>query len=131
MSKGENIFQRKDGRREARHSKGYELPAVPPVRQLLRRVAARKADGGVRRENARKRRVFQPAPDVFDRGAKSAICGERGMGRFSAVLLWAGRSRARRGILGAPVWAEQSPAPTVHQHDTRCLFIQIIIISIS
>ena len=29
MSKGENIFQRKDGRREARHSKGYELPAVP------------------------------------------------------------------------------------------------------
>ena len=65
MSKGENIFQRKDGRREARHSKGYELPAVPPVRQLLRRVAARKADGGVRRENARKRRCFPPAPDVF------------------------------------------------------------------
>lgn len=29
MSKGENIFQRKDGRREARCSKGYELPAVP------------------------------------------------------------------------------------------------------
>ena len=28
MSKGENIFQRKDGRREARCSKGYELPAV-------------------------------------------------------------------------------------------------------
>lgn len=28
MSKGENIFQRKDGRREARYSKGYELPAV-------------------------------------------------------------------------------------------------------
>lgn len=34
------------------------------------------------------------------------------MGRFSAVLLWAERSRARRGILGAPVWAEQSPAHT-------------------
>ena len=34
------------------------------------------------------------------------------MGRFSAVLLWTERSRARRGILGAPVWAEQSPAPT-------------------
>ena len=29
MSKGENIFQRKDGRREARYSKGYELPTVP------------------------------------------------------------------------------------------------------
>lgn len=29
VSKGENIFQRKDGRREARCSKGYELPAVP------------------------------------------------------------------------------------------------------
>lgn len=29
MSKGENIFQRKDGRREVRCSKGYELPAVP------------------------------------------------------------------------------------------------------
>lgn len=28
MSKGENIFQRKDRRREARCSKGYELPAV-------------------------------------------------------------------------------------------------------
>ena len=57
MSKGENIFQRKDGRREARCSKGYELPAVPPVRLLLRRVAARKAAGGVRREN-------RPAPMI-------------------------------------------------------------------
>lgn len=60
MSKGENIFQRKDGRREARCSKGYELPAAPPVR-LLRRVAARKADGGVRREK-------RPAP-MFSTGA--------------------------------------------------------------
>ena len=80
----------------------------------MKRVEGRKhfQGEGVRRENARKRRVFQPAPDVFERGAKSTICGERGMGRFSAVLLWAGRSRARRGILGAPVGAEQSPAPT-------------------
>lgn len=61
MSKGENIFQRKDGRREARHSKGYELPAAPPVRLILRRVAARKAAGGVRREK-------RPAP-MFSTGA--------------------------------------------------------------
>lgn len=80
----------------------------------MKRVEGRKhfQGEGVRRENARKRRVFQPAPGVFGRGAKSAICGERGMGRFSAVLLWAERSHARRGILNAPVWAEQSPAPT-------------------
>ena len=62
MSKGENIFQRKDGRREARCSKGYELPAVPPVRLTLRRVAARKADGGVRREK-------RPETPMFSTGA--------------------------------------------------------------
>ena len=118
MSKGENIFQRKDGRREARHSKGYELPAAPPVRLLLRRVAARKAAEGVRRENARKRRCFSPAPGVFERGAKSAICGGRGMGRFSAGLFWAEQSPAPTGDLviprrrGFPVYIRRSdPAP--------------------
>ena len=62
MSKGENIFQRKDGRREARCRKGYELPTVPPVRLLLRRVAARKAAGGVRREK-------RPETPMFSTGA--------------------------------------------------------------
>ena len=61
MSKGENIFQRKDGHREARCSKGCELPAAPPVRLILRRVAARKAAKGVRREK-------RPAP-MFSTGA--------------------------------------------------------------
>ena len=62
MSKGENIFKRKDGRREARHSKGYELPAAPPVRLLLRRVAARKTAEGVRREK-------RPETPMFSTGA--------------------------------------------------------------
>ena len=61
MSKGENIFQRKDGHREARCSKGCELPAAPPVRLILRREAARKAAEGVRREKL-------PAP-MFSTGA--------------------------------------------------------------
>ena len=62
MSKGENIFQRKDGRREARCSKGYELPAAPPVRLILRQMAARKAAGGVRREK-------RPETPMFSTGA--------------------------------------------------------------
>ena len=136
MSKGENIFQRKDGRRAARCSKGYELPAVPPVRLLLRRVAARKADGGVRREK-------RPAP-MFSTGAGRFFTEGRNP-RYAESAEWAGfprayfgrsrapplrgrsgysvgtgiprlypaeRSRARRGIWGAPVRAEQSPAPT-------------------
>lgn len=59
MSKGENIFKRKDGRWEARYIKGYELSGTikygfcygkrvtapgsrlpPPFRILLRQVAA-------------------------------------------------------------------------------------------
>ena len=73
---------------------------------------------GVRRENARKRRVFQPAPDVFEREAKSTICGGRGMGRFSAGLFWAEQSPAPTGDLviprrrGFPVYIRRSdPAP--------------------
>lgn len=66
---------------------------------------------GVRRENARKRRVFQPAPDVFEREAKSTICGERGMGRFSAVLLWAGRSRRPSGYIGCSCMGGAEPRP--------------------
>lgn len=63
MSKGENIFQRKDGRREARCSKGCEPPAAQRrFAWLLRRVAARKADGGVRREK-------RPETPMFSTGA--------------------------------------------------------------
>ena len=72
---------------------------------------------GVRRENARKRRVFQPAPDVFERGAKSTICRERGMGRFSAVLLWAERSRRPSGYIGCSCMGGAEPRPYGHNSD--------------
>ena len=129
MSKGENIFQRKDGRRAARCSKGYELPAVPPVRLLLRRVAARKADGGVRREKrpapmfstgagrffteGRNPRYAESAEwagfprAYFGRSRAPPLRGRSGYSVGTGIprLYPAGQSRARRGAFGAPVGA--------------------------
>ena len=86
----------------------------------MKRVEGRKhfQGEGVRRENARKRRVFQPAPDVFERGAKSAICGG---------AEWAGfpRSCFGRGV-PAPVgvyWVllyGRSRAPPLRAVKTFC-----------
>ena len=43
------------------------------------------------------------------------------MGRFSAVLLWAERSRAHWGAFGAPVWGGAEPHPS--EKDGECVSV--------
>ena len=101
MSKGENIFKRKDGRWEARYIRGYELSGKikygfcygKTYKEAKEKVTKFKAASQTFVSGAAQCGIFQPKSAAFDRGANST----KGRAAF-----WQIGQPAAEGSL--PVW---------------------------